>query len=129
MQVMRALRPAVALVLLAAALTACSGDSGSSLPIPSKAFCVAAYTYDDRAPKLIGKIDAQLALVQKMADHAPKDIARDMSTFLDAMKRRADGDTSVVDNPKIETAVKNVNRRAADGCELYKQNQDGSGGI
>ena len=52
-----------------------------------------------------------------------------MSTFLDAMKRRADGDTSVVDNPKIETAVENVNRRAADGCELYKQNQDGSGGI
>ena len=45
------------------------------------------------------------------------------------MKRRADGDTSVVDNPKIETAVDNVNRRAADGCELYKQNQDGTGGM
>jgi hypothetical protein len=126
---MRVLRAVVALVLLAAALAACSGGSESSLPTPSKAFCVAAYTYDDRAPKLIGKIDAQLALVQKMADHAPQDIARDMSTFLDAMKRRADGDTSVVDNPKIETAVKNVNRRAADGCALYKQNQDGSGGI
>ena len=127
MQVMRALRSAVALVLLAAALIGCSGGSETSLPIPSKAFCLAAYTFDDRAPKLIGKIDAQLALVQQMADHAPKDIARDMSTFLDAMKRRADGDTSVVDNPKIETAVKNVNRRAADGCELYKQNQDDSG--
>ena len=36
---------------------------------------------------------------------------------------------SVVDNPKIQTAVENVNRRAADGCELYKQNKDGSGGI
>jgi len=126
---MRALRPAIALVLLAAALTACSHDSGSSLPTPSKAFCVAAYTYDDRAPKLVGKIDQQLALVQKMADHAPTDIARDMSTFLDAMKRRADGDTTVVDNAKIKNAVENVNRRAADGCELYKQNRDGSGGI
>ena len=72
MQAMRALRSAVALVLLAAALTACSHDSESSLPTPSKAFCVAAYTYDDRAPKLIGKIDQQLALVQKMADHAPR---------------------------------------------------------
>lgn len=129
MQAMRALRPAVALVLVAAALTGCSRGSESSLPTPSKAFCVAAYTYDDRAPKLIGKIDQQLALVQKMADHAPRDIARDMSTFLDAMKRRASGDTSVVDDPKIETAVENVNRRAADGCELYKQNRDGTGGI
>ena len=45
------------------------------------------------------------------------------------MKRRAAGDTSVIDNPKIERAVDNVNRRAADGCELFKQNQDGTGGI
>ena len=45
------------------------------------------------------------------------------------MERRADGDISVVDNPKIKTAVENVNRRAAEGCELYKQNKDGSGGI
>jgi hypothetical protein len=45
------------------------------------------------------------------------------------MKRRAAGDRSVVDNPKIQTAVENVNRRAADGCKLYDQNKDGSGGI
>lgn len=126
---MRALRPVVALLLLAGALTACSRDEGSSLPRPSKAFCVAAYNFDDQAPKLIGKIDKQLVLVQEMADHAPKDIERDADVYLDAMQRRAGGDMSVVDNPKIKTAVEKVNRRAAEGCELYKQNKDGSGGM
>ena len=123
------LRAVAALGLFAAVLAACSGDSSRSLPTPSKAFCQAAYDYDTNLPKLIGKIDKQTALVQKLADHAPKDIAEDVQIYLDAMKRRAEGDTSVVDNPKIQTAVENVNRRATDGCELYKQNQDGSGGI
>ena len=125
----RAVRAVVALGLLAVALTACSRDSESSLPTPSKAFCQAAYDYDTNLPKLIGKIRQQTALVQKLAEHAPKDIAADAQTYLDAMERRADGDTTVVDNPKIQTAVDNVNRRAADGCELYKQNKDGSSGI
>jgi hypothetical protein len=39
------------------------------------------------------------------------------------------GDHSVVDNPKIQTALENVERRAINGCALYKQNKDGSGGI
>ena len=97
--------------------------------MPSKAFCQAAYDYDTNLPKLIGKINQQTDLVAKLAEHAPKDIAADAQTYLDAMKRRAAGDTSVVDNPKIKSAVENVNRRAADGCELYKQNKDGSSGI
>ena len=99
------------------------------MPTPSKAFCQAAYDYDTNLPKLVGKLAKQTALVEKLAQHAPKDIAKDAQTYLDAMQRRAQGDTSVVDNPKIETAVENVNRRAADGCELYKQNRDGSGGM
>jgi hypothetical protein len=122
------LRMIVTLALLAAVLSACSRDSNSSLPTPSRAFCQAAYDYDTNLPKLIGKIRKQTELVQKLADHAPKDIAADARTYLDAMKRRADGDTSVVDDPKIQTAVENVNRRAADGCKLYEQNKDGSGG-
>jgi len=129
MRGMRVMRAVVALGFLGVALAACSGDSSRSLPTPSKAFCQAAYDYDTNLPKLIGKIDQQTELVQKLADHAPKDIAKDAQLYLDAMKRRADGDTSVVDNPKIKTAVENVNRRAADGCELYKQNQDGTGGM
>ena len=126
---MRALRAAVLLAVVAAGAAACSGESKSSLPRPSKAFCQAAYDYDTNLPKLVGKLEQQTALVQKMAEHAPKDIAADAQTYLDAMQRRADGDTSVVDNPKIEAAVDSVNRRAADGCDLYKQNQDGTGGI
>ena len=129
MQRMRVLRVAVLLALVALGATACSRDSGSSLPTPSRAFCQAAYDYDTNLPKLIGKLQQQTALVEKLAEHAPKDIAADAETYLDAMERRADGDTSVVDNPKIKIAVENVNRRAAEGCELYKQNKDGSGGI
>jgi hypothetical protein len=124
---MRLLRAIAALGVLAASLAACSSDSGSSLPTPSKAFCQAAYDYDTNLPKLIGKPRKQAELVKKLAAHAPKDIADDAQTYLDAMNRAIEGDKSVVDNPKIETAVENVNRRAADGCELYKQNKDGSG--
>ena len=126
---MRALRAALLLALVALGAAACSGESGSSLPTPSRAFCQAAYDYDTNLPKLIGKVNRQTALVAKLAEHAPKDIAADAQTYLDAMKRAIDGDTSVVDNPKIQTAVDNVNRRAAEGCEIYKQNQDGTGGI
>jgi hypothetical protein len=126
---MRSLRAVAVAALLATGVAACSGDSSSSLPTPSKAFCQAAYDYDTNLPKLIGKIHEQTDLVAKLAETAPKDIADDAEIYLDAMKRRAAGDTSVVDNPKIERAVDNVNRRASDGCELFKQNQDGSGGI
>jgi hypothetical protein len=123
------LRAVAALGLLAALLTACSGDSSSSLPTPSKAFCQAAYDYDTNIAKLADKPQKQTDLVQKLADHAPKDIAADAQTYLDAMKRAIAGDKSVVDNPKIEEAVNNVERRAAHGCKLYDQNQNGSGGI
>jgi hypothetical protein len=126
---MRVLRAVVAVGLLAAGLAACSGDSSRSLPTPSKPFCQAAYDFDTNAPKLAGKIDKQTALLEQMADHAPKDVVDDARTVVDAMHRRAAGDMSVVDNPKIETALKNVERRAADGCKLYDQNQDGTGGI
>ena len=123
------LRAVVALGLVATALTGCSRDSEKSLPTPSKAFCQAAYDYDTNLPKLIGKIHQQTELVEKLADHAPKDIAGDADLYLHAMKRRAAGDKTVVDNPKVQKAVENVNRRATNGCQLYKQNQDGNGGI
>ena len=126
---MRGARAAVVVALLAVGLAACSRGSGSSLPTPSRAFCQAAYDYDTNLPKLIGKIDAQTEFVRKLADHAPKDITKDAQTYLDAMERRAAGDKSVVDDPEIQTAVENVNRRATEGCDLYKQNEDGSGGM
>jgi hypothetical protein len=77
-----------------------------------------------RVEKRVG-IGEQIQIVQQMADHAPKDIARDTAVFLDALERRRDGDTSVVDNPKIQDAVNNVNRRAAQGCDFYRSNTGG----
>jgi hypothetical protein len=129
MQAMHPWRAAVALALVATGAAACSGDSTKSLPTPSKAFCQAAYDYDTNLPKLVGKIQRQTDLVAKLAETAPKDIVDDARIYLDAMKRRAAGDRTVVDNRRIERAVDNVNRRATDGCELFKQNQDGTGGI
>jgi hypothetical protein len=89
---MRVLRAVVALGIVALALTACSRDSESSLPTPSGAFCQAAYDYDTNLPKLIGKINQQTELVAELAAHAPRDIAADAQTYLDAMERRAAGD-------------------------------------
>jgi hypothetical protein len=122
---MRAVPLLVATLLVAVGTSACSRDDSSSLPRPSKPFCEAAHRYDVRVEKL-APIGEQINIVQKMADHAPKDIAKDTKTFLDALQRRADGDKSVVDNPKIRDAVDNVNRRAARGCELFRQ-EPGSG--
>ncbi len=121
---MRAAPLLVAAAVLAVGVAACSGEGSSSLPRPSKPFCEAAHRYDVRVEKR-ASIDEQIRIVQKIADHAPKDIARDADTFLDALKRRRDGDKSVVDNPKIEKAVNNVNRRAANGCRLYQQDAGG----
>ena len=126
---MRAPAAVAVALLFASGVAACSEDSSSSLPTPSKAFCQAAYDYDSNLPKLVGKIGKQTDLVAKLAATAPKDIAGDAQVYLDAMKRRAAGDTSVIDNPKIEHAVDNVNRRAAAGCKLFNQNQDGTGGM
>ena len=124
---MRAAPLLVAAVTVALGLTACARDESSSLPRPSKPFCEAAHRYDVRVEQA-APIGEQIQIVQRMADHAPKDIAKDTATFLDALERRAQGDMSVVDNAKIRDAVDNVNRRAANGCELFRQ-EPGSGGI
>ena len=116
----------VAAAFLAAGAGACSRDASGSLPRPSKPFCEAAHRYDVRVEKR-ASLDEQIRIVQKIADHAPKDIAGDADTFLSALERRRDGDMSVVDNPKIKKAVDNVNRRAANGCGLYQQDPAGGG--
>jgi hypothetical protein len=123
---MRATLLLAAVTLVAMGTSACSRDSGSSLPRPSKPFCEAAHRYDVRVEKRV-PIAEQIRLVQRMADHAPKDIARDTAVFLSALERVRNGDESVVDNPKIEEAVNNVNRRAAQGCDFYRS--DTGGGI
>ena len=119
------MRPrATALVLLALTVTvaACSREEQ---PPASKAFCGAAERYNTELERtqLEGKADVerQLPLVADLAATAPKGIEQDAQTFLEALQRRADGDTSVIDDPKINSAVDNVNRYANQACNVYKR--------
>jgi hypothetical protein len=109
----------VALGLVAAA---CSREE---TPPASQAFCSAAERYNKELERtqLEGKasVERQLPLVADLADTAPKGIRQDTQTFLDALQRRADGDTSVVDDPTINEAVDNVNRYANKACNVYKR--------
>jgi hypothetical protein len=96
-----------------------TNDAASTLPRPSVAFCKAAASYDQRVQ--MAKLPEQIKLVASIAKHAPKDISTDARTFLNALERRRNGDTSVVDDKRIETAVQNVNRRAGQDCGWYKR--------
>jgi hypothetical protein len=117
----RPLALAAIAVLACVGLAACksSESATSSLPRPSKEFCRAAARYDKRVQ--MAKLPEQITLVSSIAQYAPKDIERDANLFLDALKKRQAGDESVVDNPKIETAVGNVNRRAGQDCGWYQR--------
>jgi hypothetical protein len=110
-------------VLAVGGLSACKNtdDATSDLPRPSRAFCAAAARYDERITTASLKLPEQIELVTAIAANAPEDIERDAQTFLNALEQRRDGDTSVVDNPKVETAVHNVNRRAGQDCGWYQR--------
>lgn len=116
---------AVALAATVAGLAGCQAkdDTASDLPRPSRAFCAAAARYDERVTTAKLGIRDQIRLVEKIAATAPTDIAKDTQTFLDALQRRAAGDTSVVDRPAIKTAVDNVLRRAGQDCGWYRRRE------
>jgi hypothetical protein len=118
---MRRLVPIVAALALLG--LACSS---SEKPQASRAFCRAADDFNNEISraKKVGKADAarQAPLVEELAVHAPKEIQTDANTFADAMRRRAEGDTSVVDDPDIEEAAANVNRYANLACNVYERN-------
>jgi hypothetical protein len=111
-----------AALAVASILAGCksSSDAASDLPRPSKAFCQAAARYDKRV-QVGAKLSEHIELVTTLAEHAPEDVADDAATFLDALRRRQRGDTSVVDDPRVETAVDNLNRRAGQDCGWYKR--------
>jgi hypothetical protein len=114
--------------LLAAtvAVAACSGTSERDLPKPSKDFCTAAHRYEERIQsKRPPSVDEQIGMVERLAAAAPADVKADAETFLDAI-RRVRTDASVKDNPKVQAAVDNVNRRAGNGCGFFKR-EPGSG--
>jgi hypothetical protein len=113
----RGLAAALGAVLL---LGACSGR-GESLPRPSRAYCEAAYRYEQRIQeKPRPSVDEQITMVAKITENAPEDIAADARVFLDAM-RRVKTDPSVKDNATVQAAVDNVNRRTSGGCGFFEQ--------
>lgn len=117
----RAFALATVAVVACCAIAGCkeSDDPKSSLPRPSVAFCKAAGNYDQHVAN--AKLPRQIELVTAIVKHAPRDVSKDAQTFLRALQRRQAGDTSVVDNPRIQTAVDHVNRRAGQDCGWYKR--------
>jgi len=107
----------VAALVLAGCKT--GDDTASDLPRPSRAFCAAAAHYDKNVQ--LSSLAVQIKLVAPIAAAAPRDVAADAQTFLDALRRRAKGDKSVVDNPRIQHAVDHVNRRAGQDCGWYRR--------
>ena len=119
---MQTIRRVAAVALLGAVVLAgckTGDDTASTLPRPSRAFCAAAAQYDQHVQ--LASLTRQIRLVTPIAASAPKDIAADAKTFLDALERRSRGDKSVVDNPKIQAAVDHVNRRAGQDCGWYQR--------
>lgn len=119
---MRRLVPVVLVLVLVFVATACGSTEH---PTASRAFCTAADNFNtelERATKQ-GKADPerQAPLVERLARTAPRKIRADAATFADAMRRRAEGDTSVVDDPAIEKAANNVNRFANQACNVYQR--------
>jgi hypothetical protein len=126
---MRPLRAAAALVLLAVAVTACS-RSGTDLAEPKPGFCEAAARYDRRVERNAG-IAEQITILEKLERNAPKDVAEDATLFLTTMREFQQGDKNTRDeiraDPRVQEAVENVNRRAAEGCGFFESEPgDGS---
>jgi hypothetical protein len=120
---MTPMRRLVLVVLVLAFLAVACGNTQK--PEASRAFCTAADNFNtelERATKQ-GKADPrrQAPLVEEIARTAPRKIRADAATFADAMRRRADGDTSVVDDPDIQDAAENVNRFANQACNVYQR--------
>ena len=121
--------PRSVLVLVAAVALLAAGCSGSQQVKASNAFCRAVDRYNSEINREIkrGKPDGakQLALVAKMAQTAPKQIARDAQTFRDAMRRVVNDPSASKDRPKDKKAADNVLRFANKACGVYS----GGGGI
>ncbi len=117
---------ALACLLLATAVAACSGD-GESATAP-KPFCDAAYNYEQELNKELTKgeknLERQLALVEKMEAKAPQKIRKDVTAFVDALRQVRD-DPSLANDKQFaargEKIVANVNRYASNGCGFFKE--------
>lgn len=101
----------------------CSSERDA--PNAPLAFCRAAAEYDHRlSTRSEVPLRVQIQLVEDIAAAAPREVAADAETFLDAL-RRVGEDPGVRDDPDIKRAVQNVNRYAAQGCDFYARQGGG----
>ncbi len=111
-----------AVVATLAVAAGCSG--GSEKPQVNKPFCDAAGKYEDEIERQANEndvdIDKQIELVRDLVEHAPKPIKPQAETFLDAMERVQD-EPEIRDQPEVREAVEDVNRYAAQGCNVYER--------
>ncbi|MBM3674845.1 MAG: hypothetical protein FJW88_07775 [Actinobacteria bacterium] len=114
---------ALILLVTAVSLGACrSSESASSgLPRPSRAFCEAAGRYDEKVGTRTLSMRQHVEYLTDIATTAPADIEDEAELVLDAMRRRADGDVSVVDDPEVEASMQAVTRRAGQDCGWYER--------
>ncbi len=116
-------------VVFAAAIAVLAAScGGQSKPTASRAFCRAADDYNAQVERAFKKQNQgtaeagrQAKLLDEVARTAPGKIRADAHTFATAMHKRAEGDTSVVDDPDIERAAANVNRFANQACNVYQR--------
>ena len=114
-------------VLAVAALVAAGCSSERDAPNAPLAFCRPAANYD-HAIATEGR-DLPLArhihYLRAMVAAAPKVIEADARVYLEALERQQEQPSAPKDDPKIQQAVENVNRYAAQGCEFYARRQGG----
>jgi hypothetical protein len=115
------------LVLTGVLVAACSGEGGQSAKAP-KAFCDAAYNYEQELTKQLekGQKDAsrQLAAVEKMAAHAPRKISKDVDDFVARIRQVMD-DPALAHDKRFQAdgkaVVDRINRYASNGCGFFTQ--------
>jgi hypothetical protein len=111
------------LVLIVAVALLATGCSGSHKVKASNAFCTAVDNYNSEINREIkrGKPDGakQLALVEKIAQAAPKKIAHDAQAFAAAMRRVVNDPSAKKNRPQDERVTKNVLRFANEACGVY----------
>jgi hypothetical protein len=106
---------ALALVILAG----CGAEEG---PRASRAYCEAAVRYEKELERqgTSGDIDTerQIARVEDLVEHAPREIRAEAQAFLDAL-RAVEDDPTIRGSAEVEETVDDVNRFTSQACGFF----------
>jgi len=109
----------VALATVAALSQGRQGNDLSDQPRPSRAFCRAAARYDELTTTETLPVSRHVTLTKAIAESAPTDTKADATRVWQAFVKLQAGDRSVVDNPRVKSALDHVNRRATQTCGWF----------